>query len=73
MVMVVQKYTISVIYHQAKEIVIVDTLSQAFITDKTNDPIIKEFEVNNYAADIADHSKTKTVKNKLKRSQFYKI
>lgn len=46
MVMVVQKYTISVIYHQAKEIVIADTLSQAFITDKTNDPIIKEFEVN---------------------------
>lgn len=46
MIMVVQKYTISVIYHPAKEIVIADTLSQAFITDKTNDPIIKEFEVN---------------------------
>lgn len=46
MVMVVQNYTISVRYHPDKEIVIADALSQAFITEETNDPILGEFEIN---------------------------
>ena len=46
MVMVVQKYPICVRYHPGKELVIADTLSRAFITDDTTDPILEEFEIN---------------------------
>ena len=69
MVMVIQKYTISVRYHPDKEIVIADVLFQAFITQETNDPILGEFEIN-----ICRHcwskQKLKQLRNKLKGFGF---
>ena len=46
MIMVVQKYPISVRYHPGKELVIADTLSRAFINGETTDPVLQEFEIN---------------------------
>ena len=46
MIMVVQKYPISVQYHPGKELVIVGTLSRAIITEKASDPVLEEFKIN---------------------------
>ena len=45
MIMVVQKYPISVRYHPRKELVIANTLSRA-INGETTDPVLQEFEIN---------------------------
>ena len=46
MVMVVQKYLISVKYHPGRGLVIADTLSRAFLNDETMDPVLEEFEID---------------------------
>ena len=46
MIMIVQKYPISVRYHPGKELVIADTLSRAFINGEITDPVLQEFEIN---------------------------
>ena len=46
MIMTVQKYSIDVVYHPGKYLVIADTLSRAFLPEPPDDTLEAKFEVN---------------------------
>ena len=46
MIMTVQKYSIDVVYHPGKYLVIADTLSRAFLPEPPDETLEAKFEVN---------------------------
>ena len=46
MIMTVQKYSIDLVYHPGKELVITDALSRAYLPEQSDMPPHTDFEVN---------------------------
>ena len=66
MIMTVQKYSLNVIYHPGKELVLADTLSRAFLQDD-NDLIEEKFEVNTLCVIPMSDTKIMELKNETKK------
>jgi len=46
MIMTIQKYSINLVYHPGKQLVIADALSRVYLPEQSDNLLSKEFEIN---------------------------